>query len=637
MLGRYRLRGVLGQGGMGRLYVAEQEGIEGFSKIVALKQILPHLADSPQFRRMFLTEARVAARLDHPNIVVTYELGETGGVYFMSMEYLPGEDLGAVMARCRESGGPMPVETAAAIAHQALSGLQYAHDLRDNGRSVELVHRDVNPSNIFVTYYGMVKLLDFGVVKGNITTATSPGTFKGKYAYCAPEQLTGEAVDRRTDVFCVGIVLWECLTGQTLFKGSTDAAVIDAVRSQPILPPSGLRRGLPPELEQLTMKALARQPQERFQSAFEMSEAVDRFLSHWPRRPTSKTIGLWLEQVFGAPRATLKKTLAQGGDIEGALAQLAAMGGVRAASSEGANAGSGAGASKPSVQPRSLWSTSVRKTESEVRPGSAPALARPAAGGHAFIGIGGEGDERPEGGATSRFLIPPELAEAAGLSRESAESTDVDVPLLPEVLAALPGPGTFVPPPGAPAVARRASGGRAIKIIAVLGSLGAAGVLALTLRDTGTPASSAAVSVSANAVSLELKTDPPGAHLLLDGEPTALSTPTVLRNLRLGRVLQIQLDKAGYQTAVQRIQLDTNGPMVRTFKLVAAGGTLLLEGLPTGASVYLDDVLTEVWGPLAVPLGSVKLRVENEGEVILETVLDVRAGEQRIKLPARKQ
>jgi serine/threonine protein kinase len=635
MLGRYRLRGVLGQGGMGRLYVAEQEGIEGFSKIVALKQILPHLADSAQFRRMFLTEARVAARLDHPNIVVTYELGETGGVYFMSMEYLPGEDLGAVMARCRESGGPMPVETAAAVSHQALSGLHYAHDLRDNGRSVGLVHRDVNPSNIFVTYYGMVKLLDFGVVKGSTTAATSPGTFKGKYAYCAPEQLTGEAIDRRTDVFCVGIVLWECLTGQSLFKGSTDAAVIDAVRSQPILPPSNVRRGVPPELEQLTMKALARKRQERFQSAFEMSEAVDRFLSHWPHRPTSKTIGLWLEHTFGAQRATLKKALAQGGDIEGALAQLAAMGGVRAPSSQGASAGSGSRRAKPNVQPRSLWSTSVRKTGSEVGPGSTPPPAQPAAGGDTFYDIGGEDDERPEDGATSPFLVPPELAEAAGLSREAEESTDVDPPPPPEALAA-PVPATLVPPPGAAPVAPRASGGRSIKIIAVLGALGAAVVLAVTLRDSGTPVSSSAVNAAASAVTLELKSDPPGAHVLLDGEPTGLTTPTVLRNQRVGRVLQIQLDKAGYQTAVHKVQLDGNGPTVRTFKLVAAGGTLLLDGLPTGASVYVNDVLTEVRGPLAAPLGFVKLRVENEGEVILENVLDVRPGEQRIKVPGRK-
>src|SRR4051812_26274167 len=140
--GRYRIRGVLGEGGMGRLYVAEQTGIEGFAKIVALKRILPHLADSPPFRSLFLNEARIAARLEHPNVVATYELGEVDGTYFMALEYLPGEDLGAVLGRC-ESPGRMPIEVAAVLAQQCANGLHYAHQLRDGeGRAAGLVHRD---------------------------------------------------------------------------------------------------------------------------------------------------------------------------------------------------------------------------------------------------------------------------------------------------------------------------------------------------------------------------------------------------------------------------------------------------------------------------------------------------------------
>jgi serine/threonine-protein kinase len=209
--GRYRLRGILGQGGMGRLYVAEQVGIEGFSKVVALKRILPHLADSQHFRAMFLNEARVAARLEHPNIVATFELGEVDGNYFISMEYLSGEDLAAVLTRC-QSAGPMPLEIAVALAQQSANGLHYAHEMRDTGgKALELVHRDVSPLNIFVTYYGMVKLLDFGIVKGvTDPSRTVPGVFKGKYAYCSPEQLDGGVVTRQTDIFCLGIVLWEC-------------------------------------------------------------------------------------------------------------------------------------------------------------------------------------------------------------------------------------------------------------------------------------------------------------------------------------------------------------------------------------------------------------------------------------------
>ena len=163
--GRYRLLALLGQGGMGRLYLAERRGIEGFVKTVALKRILPHLADSEQLREMFLNEARVAARLEHPNIVTTYELGEIQGHYFISMEYLPGEDLAATFARAQQAGQPVPMDIAASLAQQAAHGLHYAHEVRDNqGRPVGLVHRDVNPLNIFLTYHGVVKLLDFGVV-----------------------------------------------------------------------------------------------------------------------------------------------------------------------------------------------------------------------------------------------------------------------------------------------------------------------------------------------------------------------------------------------------------------------------------------------------------------------------------------
>ena len=165
--GRYRLLGLLGQGGMGRLYVAERRGIQGFVKIVALKRILPHLADSAQLKEMFLNEARIAARLEHPNIVATYELGEVDGKYFISMEYLPGEDLSAIITRCQVGGRPIPAEVAAALAQQAAQGLHYAHEARDaQGKPIGLVHRDVNPRNIFVTYHGVVKLLDFGVVRG---------------------------------------------------------------------------------------------------------------------------------------------------------------------------------------------------------------------------------------------------------------------------------------------------------------------------------------------------------------------------------------------------------------------------------------------------------------------------------------
>jgi serine/threonine protein kinase len=177
------------------------------------------LADSKQLREMFLNEARIAARLEHPNIVATYELGEVDGKYFISMEYLPGEDLSAIIAGCQD--GRMPVAIAAALTQQAAQGLHYATRRATVRESRSAVHRDVSPRNIFVTYHGVVKLLDFGVVRGPEKQKSIPGVFKGKYGYCAPEQIEGGHIDRRTDVFCLGIALWECLTGARLFDAST--------------------------------------------------------------------------------------------------------------------------------------------------------------------------------------------------------------------------------------------------------------------------------------------------------------------------------------------------------------------------------------------------------------------------------
>ena len=218
-LGSYRLLGRLGQGGMGRLYMAARDGAAGTSKIVALKCILPELASRPEFRRMFLDEARVAIQLAHPHIVTTHELGEVDGKYFISMEYVPGEDLAHLLKRCRRSGSGIPLHIALKIATACASALDYAHNLVDSkGRRLHLVHCDVNPTNVVVSYQGAVKLLDFGIARFRLDrVGEGNAPFRGKVAYSALEQLDGGALDARTDVFCLGIVLWEMLSGRKLF------------------------------------------------------------------------------------------------------------------------------------------------------------------------------------------------------------------------------------------------------------------------------------------------------------------------------------------------------------------------------------------------------------------------------------
>jgi serine/threonine protein kinase len=582
--GRYRIRGMLGEGGMGRLYVAEQTGIEGFAKIVALKRILPHLADSAPFRTLFLNEARVAARLEHPNIVATYELGEVQGTYFMAMEYLPGEDLRAVLSRC-EAPGRMPVEVAALLAQQSANGLHYAHELRDGqGRHSGLVHRDVNPSNIFVTYHGMVKLLDFGVVKASTaTTKTTPGVFKGKYAYCAPEQIQGEPIDHRTDLFCLGIVLWECLTGQRLFAGGNDAQIIDAVRTQAILPPSQLRPEVPLELDEITLRALARQPGRRYQSAFEMSEALDRFLGAQRHRPTSNTVGQWLESLFGAERAALKKAIAQGSEVETALSKL----------SESDNGPpvdpAGSLRSASAVRPRPLWSTGLdsRMTAPKTH-GSAPRVP-------------------------ITTIMPPStpMGRVGDAARAAARA------------------------PGA--LRARLGISRGGAVIAFIGVAAVAAGAVVVLPNSRKTQTSGVISAGAATGSLEIHSEPPGAHILLDGDPSGLDTPATLRDLPAGRVVEIRLDKAGYAPVTRKIEVTRGAPSKHAFKLAEGTGTVTVEGMPAGAALYVDDAPTDPKRPFTVTVGTHKLRVEGADDVVFADTIEVRPGEQTVRIRADRR
>jgi eukaryotic-like serine/threonine-protein kinase len=320
--GRYRLLAIIGRGGMATLYLALQEGIERFRKVVALKRVLPRLSSSRPALEMFLAEARLAAKLDHPNIVATYELGQVNGDYFISMEYLPGEDVRSILHHAKKQEHQIPIEIAITLIKQVANALHHAHELRGtDGRPMGLVHRDVSPSNVLVTYHGAVKLVDFGIARAE-RGAESAAPFQGKFAHSAPEQLQGTKIDRRSDLFCVGILLWELLTGTRLFKGATAEEVAEAVMSSEIPPPSALRPAVPPELDALVNRALARRAEDRFQTAAEIYEALDA-LPIQPPRAAEKTIASWLQGLFGSERSELKVGIAQGRNLERLLPEAA--------------------------------------------------------------------------------------------------------------------------------------------------------------------------------------------------------------------------------------------------------------------------------------------------------------------------
>jgi eukaryotic-like serine/threonine-protein kinase len=276
--GKYTLLAKLAQGGMGEVFVALLSGAAGFEKLVVIKRILPHLAEDPRFIQMFLAEAKLTASLAHPNICQVFELGDFDGDYYLAMEYLEGVSVSRMVKKRVHRGLDMRMATG--IACQALEGLQFAHRFRaPGGGLVGVIHRDMSPSNVFVTSAGLVKVLDFGVAKVSHHHKTTVTGLKGKYPYMAPEQIRGMDVDGRSDLFSVGVVLFEAVTGEPLFHRENDFATLQAIVNNERPRPSDLRTDVPLALEEVIERSLRPQREERFASAREMGEALIRAMA----------------------------------------------------------------------------------------------------------------------------------------------------------------------------------------------------------------------------------------------------------------------------------------------------------------------------------------------------------------------
>ena len=265
---------------MADVFKARIQGPAGFERTFVVKRILPHLSGDPSFTKMFIDEAKIAAKLNHPNIVQVFELGSVDDEYFMSMEYVRGHDLAEAMRTLWARVGPPRPELVAYIGREMCRALAYAHEFTsDDGHVLGMIHRDVSPSNVMLSYDGAVKLLDFGIAKAlggdSADENTKSGTLKGKFAYMAPEQTVSNEIDRRIDIFATGIVLHEVLTGRRLFKGDNDMQTIERVRRCEVTAPSLFNPLCPPQLDRIVLQALARNRDERYQSASEMADALD--------------------------------------------------------------------------------------------------------------------------------------------------------------------------------------------------------------------------------------------------------------------------------------------------------------------------------------------------------------------------
>lgn len=451
--GNYRLIGPLARGGMAELSLALQTGLEGFSRVVALKRVIPAMAISDAFVQMFLDEARLAARLDHPYIVRIYELGQEQDRFFMAMEYLPGEDLLQIGAFALAANVHTDPDIAATVIEKAAEALHFAHQLTDSaGKPLSLVHRDVTPSNIIVTYLGHVKVVDFGIARAaNNSFETEPGMLKGKFGYLAPEMFTANAeLDRRADIYCLGIVLWELLSGEKLFQRDTQAATLAAAHDHTIPPLANYRADVDRELEAICHKALAKNPAERFQTGAEMQDAIEQYMRSRKNRPSERDLARWLTFLGGDKRAELKLSIARGSNVMMSFAEL-------------------------------------RK----LAPGSAPGV-------------------------------------------RSSESP----------LPAPPRPWWQV----------------ALFALLALGVVGGAAWFAT--RPAGTT-----TTVEQTRSSAVITSEPEGAFVFIDGEPTGRVTPTTLSGLDASKPLKVRVEKVGYKPSEDTVALEPGKQVSKAFQL----------------------------------------------------------------------
>lgn len=307
---RYSIIKRLDKGGMAEVFLARSTSLEGFEKKVAIKRVLPHLAANTRFVNMFLDEAKLSLSLEHTNIVSVFDVGRSGDTYFIVMEYIDGTNLKRLI-----DGHPMPLDIAIYLAIEVCKGLAYAHEKNDaQGRPLKIVHRDISPPNILISREGEVKLVDFGLARAaSQIENTDPGVVKGKFAYLSPEAAWGQEVDLRTDIFAVGIVLWEAITGRRLFQGNTDLETLENVRECRVPSIHRMLPNVPASLDRILHRALAKDVADRYQTSRELGRELSHFLVEQRMSVTSYDLAAWIQDVLDLPSDTsrISTTLAE--------------------------------------------------------------------------------------------------------------------------------------------------------------------------------------------------------------------------------------------------------------------------------------------------------------------------------------
>ncbi|RMG97820.1 MAG: serine/threonine protein kinase [Deltaproteobacteria bacterium] len=430
MADRYRPLFKLDSGGMAEVYVAEAESLGGFKKKVAIKRILPSLHKDERFVRMFLDEARLSLYLNHANIVSVFDIGKSDNTYFIVMEYVDGTNLKAVIEDTSRRGERLPLPLTLWTLNEVLKGLDYAHNLVDpqDGRPLGIVHRDISPPNILISWNGEVKLTDFGLAKATTQLeSTDPGVVKGKFSYLSPEAVQGREVDHRADIFAVGILAWEMLAGRRLFMGETDYQTVELVRRAEVPPLAQFNPEVTPELERIVQRALAREPSDRYQSASEFADDLLGYLFSRALKFSSRDLSGYLERL----RRQAPKPQAMAGPANMILELIQdELLNFRSLDDESPAGGAEAGAAFDGAQPLSVEDFATKSSEHKatimLQPGEAPV---PAAA-----------PSPPPPGADAAVARAHEESGGEATGRR-------DVPLPPNVVLASPAPARPGPNP----------------------------------------------------------------------------------------------------------------------------------------------------------------------------------------------
>jgi serine/threonine protein kinase len=516
--GRYELLRRMAAGGMGEVYLARQAGLEGFEKVLVVKVLLPHLVESEEFIRMFLDEARIAARLNHANIAQIFDLGEVDGAWYIAMEYIHGDDVKRIWKKADQEKKPVPLPLAVRIAADAAAGLDYAHKASDgDGTPLGIVHRDVSPQNILVSFEGGVKVIDFGVAKAtNKSVQTATGTLKGKYPYMSPEQARGKPIDHRSDVFALGVVLFEMATGQRLFHRENEIAILNAVTECEIPKPSSVNPAIDAHLEGVMLQALAPTPEARFPDAQTFRLALEDWLTQTRQAGSAAHLGAYLQDLFADRLAEEKvqgRPVTEGertpSGVHGPLALLRGPGtptGAQHAAGQAATQDATAvmrPKPQPTPQPQNdkprLW---------------APLLGALLVGGAigGFLFWPGGGEDAPPRPETDRVAVDDSAVEADPAPPDPAAVA----PRIAGEPEALPDAPPEEPPP-------------------------------------------------ADEIALEIKSRPAGATVLLGGEALG-TTPLVHRHPRSDETVQLQFRLPGHVPVRRSVSASSDGEVMAVLR-----------------------------------------------------------------------